>query len=132
MLTKQPRYTLDSDLSSRLRYPSFKQPCLRSLYHSCEELRKHFLYIHLYTHTRILEVSWFLKRQVTFNHFFRYLDDVALHHLVDALCRLSTTSMEQAQTNKVTETFNYFNCSNTPYCLPNTLTGKYKSTSVLS
>lgn len=32
---------------------------------------------------------------------FRYLDDVALHHLVDALCRLSTTSMEQAQSNKV-------------------------------
>lgn len=30
----------------------------------------------------------------------RYLDDVALHHLVDALCRLSTTSMEQAQSNK--------------------------------
>ena len=31
----------------------------------------------------------------------RYLDDVALHHLVDALCRLSTTSMEQTQSNKV-------------------------------
>lgn len=30
----------------------------------------------------------------------KYLDDVALHHLVDALCRLSTTSMEQAQSNK--------------------------------
>jgi len=30
----------------------------------------------------------------------KYLDDVGLHHLVDALCRLSTTSMEQAQTNK--------------------------------
>ncbi|PFX29349.1 Protein MON2-like [Stylophora pistillata] len=31
----------------------------------------------------------------------KYLDDVALHHLVDALCRLSSTSMEQAQSNKV-------------------------------
>ncbi|KAK3700698.1 hypothetical protein QZH41_015645 [Actinostola sp. cb2023] len=30
----------------------------------------------------------------------RYLDDVGLHHLVDALCQLSTTSMEQAQSNK--------------------------------
>ncbi|XP_022784455.1 protein MON2 homolog [Stylophora pistillata] len=30
----------------------------------------------------------------------KYLDDVALHHLVDALCRLSSTSMEQAQSNK--------------------------------
>ena len=48
--------------------------------------------------------------------FSRYLDDVALHHLVDALCRLSTTSMEQAQTNKVTNTFN-FNSSDTIYCL---------------
>ncbi|XP_031571220.1 protein MON2 homolog isoform X2 [Actinia tenebrosa] len=30
----------------------------------------------------------------------QYLDDVALHHLVDALCQLSSTSMEQAQSNK--------------------------------
>ncbi|EDO31510.1 predicted protein [Nematostella vectensis] len=30
----------------------------------------------------------------------KYLDDVALHHLVDALCQLSTTSMESAQANK--------------------------------
>lgn len=39
------------------------------------------------------------------SYVFRYLDDVALHHLVDALCRLSSTSMEQAQSNKVTEKF---------------------------
>ena len=31
----------------------------------------------------------------------QYLDDVALHHLVDALCRLSQESMELAYTNRV-------------------------------
>jgi len=30
----------------------------------------------------------------------QYLDDVALHHLVNALCRLSTEEMEHAQNNK--------------------------------
>ena len=48
----------------------------------------------------------FLFLFLFFVFFFRYLDDVALHHLVDALCRLSSTSMEQAQSNKVTKKFN--------------------------
>ena len=30
----------------------------------------------------------------------QYLDDVSLHHMVDALCRLSTDDMEQAMNNK--------------------------------
>ena len=30
-----------------------------------------------------------------------YLDDVGLHHLVNALCRLSTEDMENASNNKV-------------------------------
>ncbi|XP_071961451.1 protein MON2 homolog isoform X3 [Antedon mediterranea] len=32
----------------------------------------------------------------------QYLDEVALHHLIDALCKLSTESMEIAYANKVT------------------------------
>lgn len=32
---------------------------------------------------------------------FRYLDEVALHHLIDALCKLSSESMELAYTNRV-------------------------------
>jgi len=31
----------------------------------------------------------------------KILDDVSLHHLVDALCRLSTEDMENATNNKV-------------------------------
>ena len=31
----------------------------------------------------------------------QYLDDVSLHHLVDALCRLSAEDMDQASNNKV-------------------------------
>ena len=31
----------------------------------------------------------------------KVLDDVSLHHLVDALCRLSTEDMETATNNKV-------------------------------
>jgi hypothetical protein len=31
----------------------------------------------------------------------RYLDEVALHHLIDALCKLSSESMELAYTNRV-------------------------------
>jgi len=31
----------------------------------------------------------------------RYLNDVALHHLIDALCKLSTESMELAFSNRV-------------------------------
>ena len=31
-----------------------------------------------------------------------YLDDVGLHHLVSALCRLSSEDMENANNNKVT------------------------------
>lgn len=33
--------------------------------------------------------------------FTRYLDDVALHHLIDALCKLSTEAMELAYSNRV-------------------------------
>ena len=32
---------------------------------------------------------------------FRFLDDVAVHHLIDALCRLLSESADQAETNKV-------------------------------
>jgi hypothetical protein len=32
---------------------------------------------------------------------YRYLDDVALHHLIDALCKLSAESMELAFSNRV-------------------------------
>lgn len=31
----------------------------------------------------------------------QYLDDVALHHLIDALCKLSQEAMELAYTNRV-------------------------------
>lgn len=31
----------------------------------------------------------------------QYLDDVALHHLIDALCKLSHEAMELAYTNRV-------------------------------
>lgn len=31
----------------------------------------------------------------------RYLDDVALHHLIDALCKLSHEAMELAYCNRV-------------------------------
>lgn len=34
----------------------------------------------------------------------RYLDDVALHHLIDALCKLSHEAMELAYCNRVTLT----------------------------
>lgn len=30
----------------------------------------------------------------------RYLDDVAIHHLIDALCKLSSESMELAYNNR--------------------------------
>jgi len=33
--------------------------------------------------------------------FVRYLDDVALHHLIDALCKLSSEAMDIAHANKV-------------------------------
>jgi len=33
--------------------------------------------------------------------FDRYLDDVALHHLIDALCKLSSEAMDIAYANKV-------------------------------
>jgi len=35
---------------------------------------------------------------------FRYLDDVALHHLIDALCKLSSEAMDVAYANKVFDT----------------------------
>ena len=50
-----------------------------------------------------LQFDWIHSGTLIVSYVFRYLDDVALHHLVDALCRLSSTSMEQAQSNKVTE-----------------------------
>jgi len=31
----------------------------------------------------------------------QYLDDVALHHLIDALCKLSHEAMELAYSNRV-------------------------------
>lgn len=31
----------------------------------------------------------------------QYLDDVALHHLIDALCKLSQEAMELAYSNRV-------------------------------
>lgn len=52
-----------------------------------------------------LQFDWIHSGTLIVSYVFRYLDDVALHHLVDALCRLSSTSMEQAQSNKVTEKF---------------------------
>ena len=39
-------------------------------------------------------------------YFSRYLDDVALHHLIDGLCKLSTEAMELAYSNRVS-TFCY-------------------------
>ena len=33
----------------------------------------------------------------------QYLDDVALHHLIDALCKLSHEAMELAYSNRVRE-----------------------------
>ena len=47
------------------------------------------------------------KYQIVGNHmsrlicYCRYLDDVALHHLIDALCKLSAESMELAYSNRV-------------------------------
>jgi len=38
---------------------------------------------------------------VSVNCLNRYLDDVALHHLVDALCKLSSEAMDIAYANKV-------------------------------
>ena len=38
----------------------------------------------------------------------RYLDDVALHHLIDALCKLSAESMELAYSNRVSWPINMF------------------------
>ena len=38
----------------------------------------------------------------------KVLDDVSLHHLVDALCRLSTEDMETATNNKVKVKFFYW------------------------
>ena len=38
----------------------------------------------------------------------RYLDDVALHHLIDALCKLSAESMELAYSNRVRWLLNMF------------------------
>lgn len=37
----------------------------------------------------------------------RYLDDVALHHLIDALCKLSHEAMELAYCNRVILFDNY-------------------------
>ena len=34
----------------------------------------------------------------------QYLDDVALHHLIDALCKLSTEAMDMAFSNRVRKT----------------------------
>ena len=31
----------------------------------------------------------------------RYLDDVALHHLIDAMCKLSSEAMDLAYSNQV-------------------------------
>lgn len=39
----------------------------------------------------LLSYLWFV---------FRYLDDVAIHHLIGALCKLSNESMEVAITNR--------------------------------
>jgi len=36
--------------------------------------------------------------EICFN---RFLDDVALHHLIDALCKLSSEAMDVAYANKV-------------------------------
>ena len=44
-----------------------------------------------------------------FVNFYRYLDDVALHHLIDALCKLSTESMELAYSNRVSAYFESIN-----------------------
>ena len=41
----------------------------------------------------------------------RYLNDVALHHLIDGLVKLSTESMEIALNNKVRE-FTHFKQTN--------------------
>jgi len=37
----------------------------------------------------------------------RFLDDVALHHLIDALCKLSSEAMDVAYANKVRLTWFY-------------------------
>jgi hypothetical protein len=37
----------------------------------------------------------------------RYLDDVALHHLIDALCKLSHEAMELAYCNRVKKIYYY-------------------------
>lgn len=42
----------------------------------------------------------------------QYLDDVALHHLIDALCKLSQEAMELAYSNRVSFNFKIFtNCN---------------------
>ena len=33
--------------------------------------------------------------------YFRFLDDVAVHHLIDALCRLLSESADSVETSKV-------------------------------
>ncbi len=48
----------------------------------------------------------------------RYLDDVALHHLIDALCKLSAEAMELAYSNRVNT--NEYRCTKTgheDFCL---------------
>ena len=69
--------------------------------------RQHVLYssVGIQNQNRTDEFDWIHSGTLIVSYVFRYLDDVALHHLVDALCRLSSTSMEQAQSNKVTEKF---------------------------
>ena len=37
---------------------------------------------------------------IPFLFIIRYLDDVAVHHLIDALCKLSTEAMQVAYNNK--------------------------------
>ena len=39
-------------------------------------------------------------RIISFLFIIRYLDDVAVHHLIDALCKLSTEAMQVAYHNK--------------------------------
>ena len=41
---------------------------------------------------------------------FRYLDDVALHHLIDAMCKLSSEAMDLAYSNQVGRLSNHKYC----------------------
>jgi len=48
-----------------------------------------------------LEMFIQYTRYVLISLFDRFLDDVALHHLIDALCKLSSEAMDVAYANKV-------------------------------